>query len=135
VDTTLTCPSCVLGISIAGEKDVTPEMLVNNFEKVLRLLPASENDVEPKCRDGSLGASDFEQASAPMEEEDNVDIAAGRSLSEDAQAFGAETFNRSSSHDDDSSERDDLCKLPGYFVWKGTLLTRLSAALLVLLLL
>lgn len=110
---------CVAGISIAGEKDITPEMLVKNLETVLRLLPEPESDDHwidlPEIRESARPSSSrfIDQASAPLEEElENVvtSTGGGRTLSEEAQAFGAKTINHSASKDEDSSEHEDLCK-------------------------
>jgi len=113
------------GISLSGEKDITTSMLIQNLDAVLRLLPEQENGYASAIigqmneREDASGSQLFEHASAPLapDLEDIVPVTpeqAGRSLSEQARAFGAV---RSSSREKvDDLDHLDECKSLSCFV-------------------
>lgn len=93
------------GISLAGEKDITPAMLITNLEAVLRLLPedGAVSAAASANNSGRMSSTIFEHASAPSEEEFfDMPTPGARSLSEEARDFGA-------IQQDDSDHRDE-CK-------------------------
>lgn len=80
------------GIALVGEKDVTPAMLVRNLDAVLRMLPSSLGEtaadawVDSEVPD--VPVADFSGV-APVSPVGFNDIDGVRSLSEEAQNFGA----------------------------------------------
>ena len=113
------------GISIAGEKDVTPGMLMRNLDKVLRLMPdatmatyaaaaaAAPNHVNDHHRPEWLPSNIPEEEpdvttppvtpSAPIQEQQQIEPRGqSRSLSEEARDYGATTMNRRTHRGDPS---------------------------------
>ncbi|GKZ01183.1 hypothetical protein MPSEU_001069700 [Mayamaea pseudoterrestris] len=89
------------GLSLGSEKDITPEMLVSNLQAILHLIPA---DVDISA----IAAREQQTAQSPnvsgQEDGDNAEspLQDGRSLSQEAQNYGAVKSYKS--QDEDASE-------------------------------
>lgn len=100
------------GISLAGEKDITTSMLIQNLDAALRLLP---DDSRPSRRQhDDFEFPLFREADAPVSEEfdDVVPVVPGgdgRTLSEEARDFGAIKSRSVDEDDGDQSDHKDEC--------------------------